>query len=295
MAKVRDLTRWLRESRRAYGSDPGVSSAAAASVTRLLDVSGAEPAKRALKTAVAELHIQAGWDAFGAGLYDRAMHHYHRGLELATETGDVYLQAVALNSAGLTTVEHGRPDDGLAMLQFGQVIAAGIPAGDERTRVGWQGSRAAVQACGLADSATALALMGDPDGAAVKMATARELWQPTAADPDGDLDQPHADLEFERGRLDVAEPLAAASVRRWEAGSNAGRTVSSILLATIHVRAGEPDGLPLTHGAITGVLKLSSLRARRRLDPLVSALEARPGNDHRQLARMARDVATTRA
>ena len=34
--------------------------------------------------------------------------------------------------------------------------------------------------------------------------------------------------------------------------------------------------------------------ARRRLEPLVTALEARPGADARQLARMARQVATTR-
>ncbi len=42
-------------------------------------------------------------------------------------------------------------------------------------------------------------------------------------------------------------------------------------------------------------MKLSSVRARQRLDPLVTALESRPRADHRELARMARQVATTRA
>jgi hypothetical protein len=37
-----------------------------------------------------------------------------------------------------------------------------------------------------------------------------------------------------------------------------------------------------------------SARARRRLEPLAAALDARPGADARQLARMARQVATTR-
>jgi hypothetical protein len=30
---------------------------------------------RALMVAVAELHVEAGWSGFDAGLYDRAMHH----------------------------------------------------------------------------------------------------------------------------------------------------------------------------------------------------------------------------
>ena len=38
---------------------------------------------------------------------------------------------------------------------------------------------------------------------------------------------------------------------------------------------------------------LSSTGVRTRLVPLAAALEARPGNDLRQLARMARQVATT--
>jgi transcriptional regulator with XRE-family HTH domain len=296
VAQVRDLTRWLVESGCAYGSDPGVSSGAAGSATRLLGAPGAEPVKQALMTAVAELHIQAGWDAYDAGLYGRTMHHHTRALELANETGDAYCQTIALNYAGLATVEHGHPNDGLKMLQFAHVIAGRIPSDDEHKRVVWRGSRVAMQACGQADSATALARMGDPDGAATELARARELWQPTPADPMGDPDRVYADLELEQGRLDAAEPLAAASVRRWEAGhSQRARTLSSILLATIHIRAGESDGLPLAHGAITGVTKLSSRRGRQRLNPLATALEARPSNDHRHLARMARHLTTTRA
>jgi hypothetical protein len=88
VAQVRDLTRRLGDAGRAHGSDPEVSSAAAAWATRLLDVPGTESAKRALKTAVSELHIHAGWAAFDSGLYDRTMFHYARGLEIATEAGD---------------------------------------------------------------------------------------------------------------------------------------------------------------------------------------------------------------
>jgi hypothetical protein len=37
------------------------------------------------------------------------------------------------------------------------------------------------------------------------------------------------------------------------------------------------------------------MRARQRLEPLAAALEARPGSDYRDLVRMARQVAATRA
>ncbi|MGH3934246.1 MAG: hypothetical protein ACRDS1_04595, partial [Pseudonocardiaceae bacterium] len=128
-----------------------------------------------------------------------------------------------------------------------------------------------------------------------EMAKARELWLPTRADPFGDLDRPAALLALRRGRLDVAEPFAATSVRRWEGVSRVGHTQSVIVLATVHVRAGEPGGLPLAHGAITAVTKISSTRARRRLEPLAAALEARPGHDAQDLARTARQVTAARA
>jgi hypothetical protein len=107
------------------------------------------------------------------------------------------------------------------------------------------------------------------------------------------MDRPAARLEIERGRLDIAESLAAASVQRWEGGSQLSRTLSGIMLATIHVKAGEPSGLTLAHRAITSVTKLSSVRVRTHLEPLAEALQARPGSDAQELARMTRQVATS--
>jgi hypothetical protein len=94
--------------------------------------------------------------------------------------------------------------------------------------------------------------------------------------------------------LDVAESFAAVSVSRWEGISRVGHAQSGIVLATVHVRAGEPRGLSLAHGAITAVSKLSSVRARGRLEPLIAALKARPGTDTKDLARMARQVSSKR-
>jgi transcriptional regulator with XRE-family HTH domain len=149
VVQVRNLTRSLGEARHTYGSDPQVSSTAAEQATRLLRVPGSEPLKRALLVAVAELQIEAGWAGFDAGLYGRAMYHFTRGLELATDAGDAYLQTTALDAAGLATIEHGHPDDGLKMLQCGQVTAWKIPPQLDRNPVVGEGSRVALEACGL--------------------------------------------------------------------------------------------------------------------------------------------------
>ena len=271
-----------------------MSSAAAAWATRLLDVPGTEPVKQALMTAAAELHIEAGWGAFDAGHYGRAMWHYARAAELATEANDAYCQALALNWAGLATVEHGQPNDGLKMLQYGGVKSRRVPLDEQRAVVVGGSGRAAVQACALADEATALADLGEPDKADTALGKARELWQPTRGASGGELDRPAARLALDRGHLERAEQFASASVRRWEGAGQRGRTHSGVVLATVHVRAGEPRGLQLAHSAITAAGKLTSARVRRRLEPLVTALEARSGADAQQLARQARQVATTR-
>ncbi|MGI9062270.1 MAG: helix-turn-helix domain-containing protein [Pseudonocardiaceae bacterium] len=299
VAKVRDLTRRLTEAASTpSGSDPEVSTAAAAWAERLLDVSGTETVKRALMVAIAELHAVAAWAGFHAGLYNRAMVHYTHVLKLATAAGDAYCQALALNKSGLVTVEHGHPNDGLKLLQAGAVKARDIPPDEQRAVVVGENGRAAIEAQALAESATALSRLDYPEAAQAAntaLMKARELWQPTPADPYGDLDRPAACLKLERGHLDAAEPFAVASLRRWEGGRQVSRTQSAIVLATIHVRAGEPRGLQLADGAITAAAKLTSVRTRRRLEPLAAALAARRGADAEQLARMARQVATTRA
>src|ERR1700742_3979625 len=97
------------------------------------------------------------------------------------------------------------------------------------------------------------------------MARGRDLWTPTPADPFGDPDRDAARLELTRDRLDVAEALAVASMRRWTGGRKLSRTKSAIVLATIHVKAGERNSLQLAHDTITAVTRISSIRTRQRL------------------------------
>lgn len=292
--QVRDLTRRLGAGDIGC-ADPEVVSAAAGWASRLLGVSGTEPVRRALLVAVAELHSEAGWAAFDAGLYRRALYHYARSLELATEAGDAYLQALALTYAGLASEEHGYPDDGLKMLQCAQAKAWDIPPDDQRAVVVGEVGRAAVEACALEESAIALARLGNFLAAVSHLAKGRELWTPTRTDPFGDMDRPAARLELARGSLDAAEALATASIRRWPSGKQISRLRSGAVLATIHVKAGERNGLQLAHQTITAVAQLSSVRVRKQLVPLANALAARPGSDAAELTRMARHVATTQA
>ncbi|MGH8918856.1 MAG: hypothetical protein ACRD0H_11105, partial [Actinomycetes bacterium] len=290
--QVRDLTRRLSAGD-THDPDPEVVSAGAGWATRLLDVPGPEPVQRALRAAVAELHIEAGWSAFEAGLYRRALYHYAHTLELATMAGDAYLQATALSYAGLASVEHGHPDDGLKMLQCAQVKAWDIPTDDQRAVVVGELGRAAVEASTLEQSAIALARLGNFPSAATQLAKGRELWTPTPTDPYGDMDRPAARLELAQGHLDTAETLATASLRRWPESKKISRALTGTVLATIHVKAGERNGLQLAHHTITTIAQLSSVRVRKQLAPLAQALAARPGSDAAELARIARQVAST--
>ena len=147
-----------------------------------------------------------------------------------------------------------------------------------------------------AQSGSALVLLDRPEDARSKLSHAQEGrgHLPDAFER-ADMDHLHALIHLHLGSLDVAEQFATSSVRGWGEGNRRDGVLGEITSATIHVQAGEPDGLRLAHGAVTAVSKLRSQRARDRLTPLITTLESRPGSDHRELARMARQVATTRA
>ncbi|MGQ0775271.1 MAG: helix-turn-helix domain-containing protein [Pseudonocardiales bacterium] len=290
VAWVRDTTCRLGVGNTSF-ADPGIAAVAAELATRLLDVPGPDPLRRALIVAVAELRIEAGRAACFAGLYRNALYHHAQALELATDARDAYCQATALHYAGFASTADGHPDDGLKMMQAAQVAAWGIPSDDPRTVVVAASGKAATEANVLADSAVALMLLGQHDEATRAVAKGRDLWTPTTADPFGDLDRPAAQVELHRGRVDVAHALATASLQRWDGGRQLSRTRTGVVLATVHVRAGEPRGLQLAHRSISEVAQLPSVLLRKELTPLAQALETRPGTDARDLARMARQVA----
>jgi len=182
------------------------------------------------------------------------------------------------------------------MRQLAQVKSWDIPRDDHRAVVVGETGKVALEACALEGSADASAALGDLNSAITYLMKGRDLWTPTVGDPFGDMDRPAARLEMARGRLDTAEHFAVASLRRWDGGRLISRTNSALVLATVYVTAGDSRGLPLAHQTITDVSKFGSVRIRRKwVLPLAEALDTRSGSDARDLARMARQVATTRA
>jgi hypothetical protein len=102
-------------------------------------------------------------------------------------------------------------------------------------------------------------------------------------------------IQLDLGQLDAAEQSAASAVRTYSESHRRSRTLAELFLAEVHVRAGEYQGLTLARHAIDEVSTLQSVAARRqRLMPLAAALEARPGSDTGELARVARKIAATR-
>ena len=110
-----------------------------------------------------------------------------------------------------------------------------------------------------------------------------------------DKDLNTARIQADLGRLEAAEQFAAAAVRTFGGAHRRDRAMADLVLAELHVQAGEPRGIALARHAIAEVSQLHSVPTRQRLVPLAAELETRPGPDARALARMARQVATTRA
>ncbi|MDQ4032991.1 MAG: hypothetical protein M3332_12285, partial [Actinomycetota bacterium] len=287
VAEIKNTTEQLRSAARAQGGQARAVSAAAIEYGRLTQVPAAEPVAARLGSQLAELNTLAGWCCYDSGLHRRARWHYRQAIDLAARVGDDFRVIGAAQHAAIMDREHGMPNDALKLYQLAQVKLMGAPRDDPRV--------SALSAWLAVQSASALVLLDRPENAHSELSHGQDGrgHLPDAFER-ADMDHLHALVHLDLGSLDVAEQFAMSSVRGWGEGDRRDGVLGDITLAVIHVRAGEPRGLKLAHGAVTAVNTLSSKRARTRLVPLVAALEARPGADARQLARMARQVATAR-
>ena len=286
VVEIECLTRHLRDLARERGGQGDRVRAIANQSMRLCAVPAPEPVTVRLGCALAELNELAGWCCADSGHDGSAWHYFERAVTLAGKVRDAFQVASTLRYAGAIEREQGRPDDALKLFQLGQIRLLTAPKDDPQKTV--------VTAWLESESALALADMEHPQ--AIKHLTrARDGWEPPDSFERSGMDELTARVYLDLGHLDVAEPYAAGAVRAWGSGERRNGVLADITLATIHVRAGEPDGLALAKKAIDGVALLRSVRARVRwLEPLVAALESRPGGDYQQLARMARQVAATR-
>jgi transcriptional regulator with XRE-family HTH domain len=285
--EVRTLTDQLVGRARYYGGQAGLFGNAVQRYTRWMDVPALEEVKAQLAAALAELHTEAGWACYDSGVDGTG--YFTHGLPLAHQAGDTYAITYAAWTAGATLVRNGYPNDALKQFQLGGFWASKPTSGADDPRlptlIAWLNL----------NSATAYALMGGLDEATSLLAKAHDGWEPRNAFEGGAMASATAGIQLDLGRLDAAEQSATSAVRSYGEGHRRGRTLAQLLLAEVHVRAGEPQGLILARQAIDGVHTLHSVAARReRLIPLATALEARPGSDTRELARIARKVAATR-
>ncbi|MGH3832740.1 MAG: helix-turn-helix domain-containing protein [Pseudonocardiaceae bacterium] len=289
---VAAVTERLRGVARYYGGQADLFSAVATLYTRWMRVPATDVVKARLAAALAELHTEAGWCCYDSGL-DGAGFFTH-ALRLAGTARDTYGIANAAWHAGMTLVRTGHPNDALKLFQLGGFQLR--PSADD--------GRVPTLAARLARaSATAYAAMGGLDAALRCLAEANdgclakvnERREPRDAFERAGTDLGTAGIHRDLGRLDAAEGFAASAVRVYGEGHyRRGHTVAELLLAEIHVRAGDPQGVTLAHQAIEKVRTLHSIAARRDwLIPLATALQARPGTDTQELARTARQIATS--
>ncbi len=292
---VEAVTKELRGVARQFGGQAHLFGFAAKYYTRWMSVPATDVVQARLGAALSELHTEAGWSCYDAGLEGTGF--FTRALGLADVAGDGFGIANAAWHAGATLVRSGHPDDALKEFQLGQFVLRGFQPGKAKPAIlRADDPRVPTLAARLnLNSATAYAVMNAPDQAKRCLAEAHEGWAPRDAFERAGMDRATANIQLDLGRLDTAEPFATSAVRTYGDSHGRGRTGAELALAEVHVRAGEPRGLVLARQTIEAVSTLQSVAVRReRLVPLTAALEARPGSDAKELARTARQVTTTR-
>ncbi len=292
---VQAVTERLRGVARYYGGQADLFAAAVKVYTRWMGVPATDAIKARLGAALAELHTEAGWCCHDSGLDGHGF--FIRALRVAGEVGDAYGIANAALHAGVTMVRSGHPNDALKEFQLGQFkLTEFPPTKSTPATLHADDPRVPTLAARLSrQSATAYALLNNPNQAKRCLIEAHDGWAPRDAFERAGGDLVTAGIQLDLHQLDTAEQFAASAVRTYGEGHRRGRILAELILAEAHVRAGEPRGLMLARHAIDEVSTLQSVAARReRLLPLADALEARPGSDTRELARIARKVAATR-
>lgn len=287
--EVRTHTEGLVGMVRSYGGQAGPFTDAVRRYTRWLAVPAPEPVTAALVAALVELHTEAGWACHDSGLDGRG--HFVRALGLAQQTGNTYGVTKAAWTAGATLVRDGYPNDALKLFQLGSFAAT---TATRTTRHAKDPRLPTLTAWLHLNSATSYALMGGRDQATRYLTKAHQGWEPRDAFEHAAMDRASAGIYLDLGELDTAEALAATALHTYHDNHRRDRTMAALLLAEIYIRAGEPQGLTLARQAIDQVRTLHSLPARQqRLIPLATALDTRPGTETRELAHLARHIATT--
>ncbi len=221
-----------------------------------------------IQPALADLQTMAGWCCVDSGQYDNARAHFAKAMEL----GDDIERASAFRHAGIQMIDSGAYNDGLRAYQLGMMS---LTSANDPEGLTWLHG----------ESAIPYAAMGHQQEALMAIKKGREQSQSNPFDA-ADMDYLTSRVYWRLGEVDLAEQYAKSSVAAWaEEGTTRRDSVEAdITLALIHAKAGESDTVLLVKHALTGVVPLKSVRARRQLGELVSVLEARTDSTSRQSA-----------
>ncbi|MEV4315491.1 transcriptional regulator [Actinocrispum sp. NPDC049592] len=248
---------------------------------RLLDARTTDPVADRHRTAVADLHILAGWTAFDIGRVDRAHQHLGDALRLARLARDDVLVAAIGYRSGRIHLHHNGLDMALADFQSGQHAAqAGastLAAAVLHANEAWVTARMGL----TSDTLTALGKSmddfgrSDPDDApgwAVFFDTNDLLAMSGVIHTE--LAQ-SVDPSFARSAI----PALTAAANGYGPKMARSKTFSLIALATSHLIENDTD-----HAAVVGAqaidmaMTVRSSRTRDRLLPLRSTADHRRGS-----------------
>ncbi len=290
---IRDLTTAVRVAARTVGGQAGPACSLADWADRCLTAEASDAARQALLSALADLHVIAAWCCHDSYAPVPAHQHFTQAVTLATEAGDSYQASYALRYAAMMLIHRDQPNNALKLTQLAELHLADAPRDDPRVaplRSGLAVVSARVQAQ-LADPGSEVAARRIRS----ELARSRDGGDPPSLHQRADMDLTTSLVHLRLGSLDIAESMAAVSVRTFAQGHHGREGVlAGITLARVHLLAGEPDAARLVAQAIEAVPPLRSGVARTALAPLAQDLETRSRPDFAELARRAQKIAMTR-
>ena len=139
--------------------------------------------------------------------------HFTQALRIAGKAGNVYEVAYAVFCSGATLVRNGHPNDALKLFQLGQFhLRQSRPGKSTPTTPHTDNPRLPTVTAWLnLNSATAYALMGDPDQTTHYLAQAHDEWELRDTFARAGMDRATAGIHLDLGQLDTAEQFAATS------------------------------------------------------------------------------------
>jgi transcriptional regulator with XRE-family HTH domain/tetratricopeptide (TPR) repeat protein len=254
---------------------------------QLLESTAADPVRKQLFVALADMHSLAGWTSFDIGLLDPARGHFGKALEFAKQADDDGLVASVLYRMGRVYLHYQEPNEALKLFQLGQIAAQ-------------ESGSALTVAVLCANEAWAYGMLNKPDQVQKMVGRTKDEFARSRVDeaPDwvrffneNDL---HGMIGSAHDALANFDPKRHASIAVAETikcneayGADMQRThvFGLSLQATNHFRAGDlQEGIKVGRQALQFGDRVKSARVADRLKPLeIEAGKHRMNSDVRDL------------